>query len=96
MFIVFRCTAHHNIVFIKTHKTGSTTVTNILNRYADLRDSNVVLPGMGHMRFSWPRKFHWSSVDLLRLDGQPGNVLCNHARYVLMSHLIVILIKISF
>uniref|UniRef100_A0A7M5UEF6 Galactosylceramide sulfotransferase-like n=2 Tax=Clytia hemisphaerica TaxID=252671 RepID=A0A7M5UEF6_9CNID len=75
------CKPRQNIVFIKTHKTGSTTVTNILNRYGDLRDLNMVLPMADQMRFSWPRMFHWSNVDLLRLDGQPGNILCNHARY---------------
>ena len=82
-----RCKPKNNIAFIKTHKTGSTTITNILNRYGDLRDLNVVIPASGHMRFSWPRLFHWSSVDLLRMEGRPGNILCNHARYGLRFEL---------
>lgn len=32
-------------------------------------------------RFRWPVPFHWSSVDLWRLDGDTPGVLCNHARY---------------
>lgn len=80
---LFRCTPVRSIAFVKTHKTGSSTITNILNRFADLRELNVALPAMGDVRFAWPRKFHWSHVDLLRLDGQPANVLANHARYVL-------------
>lgn len=75
------CTPQSNVVFIKTHKTASSTVTNILNRYADLRELTVALPSMGDSRFAWPRKFHWSSVDLLRLHDQPANMLTNHARY---------------
>lgn len=75
------CVPQKNIAFIKTHKTASSTVTNILNRYADLRELTVALPAMGDIRFTWPRKFHWSNVDMMRLDGQPANILANHARY---------------
>ncbi|XP_047139333.1 galactosylceramide sulfotransferase isoform X1 [Hydra vulgaris] len=76
-----QCSPDKNIVFLKTHKTASSTVTNILNRYADLHELTVALPSMDNTRFDWPRKFHWSSVDLQRLDGTPANILSNHARY---------------
>ena len=32
-------------------------------------------------RFRWPVPFHWSAVDLWRLDGDTPSILANHARY---------------
>ncbi|KAJ7379642.1 galactose-3-O-sulfotransferase 1 [Desmophyllum pertusum] len=75
------CKPHENIAFLKTHKTGSSTLTNILNRYADLRELNMALPAPHLYRFGWPGYFHWRAVDLWRLNGEPAHVLCNHARY---------------
>ena len=75
------CKPHNNIAFLKTHKTGSSTLTNILNRYADLRELKVALPKQALYRFGWPGYFHWNNVDLRILNGEPANVLCNHARY---------------
>ncbi|XP_068699298.1 galactosylceramide sulfotransferase-like isoform X2 [Montipora foliosa] len=76
-----RCQPHNNVAFLKTHKTGSSTLTNILNRYADLRELVTALPRQGLYRFGWPGYFNWNNVDLWRLNGEPANVLCNHARY---------------
>eukprot|EP00794_Sanderia_malayensis_P015007 gene15007-16556_t len=75
------CKPVDRVVFLKTHKTGSSTITNILNRFADLRELLVALPIGGVNRFMWPNPFHWTSVDLLRLNGETANILCNHARY---------------
>lgn len=41
----------------------------------------VAIPAVGDNRFQWPSKFHWTFADLLRLDGETANILCNHARY---------------
>ena len=75
------CRPVENIAFIKTHKTGGSTITNIVNRFADLRELVVALPAAGDYRFQWPSKFHWTFADLLRLDGETANILGNHARY---------------
>ncbi|EDO33410.1 predicted protein, partial [Nematostella vectensis] len=75
------CVPEQSIVFLKTHKTGSSTLTNIFNRFADLRELKVALPLPGYNRFKWPLYFDWSSVDMYRLNGDYANVLCNHARY---------------
>ncbi|XP_020611720.1 galactose-3-O-sulfotransferase 4-like isoform X2 [Orbicella faveolata] len=75
------CKPHQEIAFLKTHKTGSSTLTNILNRYADLRELKMALPAQHLYRFGWPGYFHWHAVDLWRLNGEPAHVLCNHARY---------------
>lgn len=83
MFIFYfnSCKAEENILFVKTHKTGSSTITNILNRFGDLRELLVAIPAAGNYRFQWPSKFHWTYTDLLRLDGETANIFSNHARY---------------
>ncbi|CAB4021837.1 galactose-3-O-sulfotransferase 2-like [Paramuricea clavata] len=70
-----------NVLFLKTHYTGGDAVTNILNRFADLRQLLVALPTNGLSSFYWPSKFHWRYLDMQRLEGNLPNVLCNHARY---------------
>lgn len=39
-----QCKPANNILFLKTHKTGSSTVTNILNRYGDTRSLIFAMP----------------------------------------------------
>ena len=34
-----------NVVFMKTHKTGSSTITSIFNRFADINQLEIALPG---------------------------------------------------
>lgn len=74
-----RCTSKKNIAFLKTHKTGSSTVTNILNRYGESRGLNFVLPKVGQNRLDWPWYFQMDSFH--PLNGTAPNILCNHARY---------------
>eukprot|EP00794_Sanderia_malayensis_P006339 gene6339-7065_t len=75
----YRCTPKKNIVFIKTHKAGSSTVTNILNRFGESRGLNFVLPKVGQNRLDWPWYFQLDSFH--PLNGSTPNILCNHARY---------------
>ena len=70
-----------NVLFLKTHFTGSDVITNILNRFADLRGLRVALPSGGLSTFYWPSRFHWKYVDIMLLDGALPNILCNHARF---------------
>lgn len=66
-------------MFLKTHKTGSSTLTNILNRYADNRELNVVLPAQDEVfAFYWPHQFQLNFVAPLK---NLPNILCNHARF---------------
>ncbi len=74
-----RCSPKKNIVFIKTHKAGSSTVTNLLNRYGESRGLNFVLPKFGQNRLDWPWHFQMDSFH--PLNGTTPNILCNHARY---------------
>ena len=59
-------------MFLKTHKTGGSTIVNILFRYGDSRNLTFAL-GAGHI--AWPQRFRISQV--LRFYRQP-NILCSH------------------
>lgn len=72
------CEPVRNILFLKTHKTGSSTITNILNRYGDKNDLIITLPVKSYL-FHWPSSFRLSFVE--STYGRPPNILCNHARY---------------
>ena len=68
----------NNILFLKTHKTGSSTLTNILNRYGDSRDLFFALPVSGKTSFHWPDPFLLkSTISTTRAP----NILSNHARF---------------
>lgn len=73
------CTRKENILFLKTHKTGGSTITNILNRYGESRELTFVLPRVGENRLDWPWFFQKNSY--FELNGSTPNILCNHARY---------------
>ena len=72
------CKPENSILFLKTHKTGSSTLTNILNRYGDSRDLVFALPANGKLSFFWPTPFFLKSTMPTR---RTPNILCNHARY---------------
>lgn len=73
------CQPKKNVVFLKTHKTGSSTVTNILNRYCDTNDLTMALPRDGMFNFFWPLPFEGNFVD--QRTERTVNMLSNHARY---------------
>ena len=73
------CKPVSNILFLKTHKTGSSTVTNILNRYGDTRDLRFAVPASEKSySFYWPQPF---LPKFTRPVWRTPNILCNHARY---------------
>lgn len=67
-----------NIVFLKTHKTGSSTITNILNRFAETHKLNVALPVDDFHHFLWPLPFQ---VDFVQNRPPQPNIILNHARF---------------
>ena len=66
------CKPANNIPFLKTHKTGSSTLTNILNRYGDSRDLFFALPFRGY-DFKWPTPFLLKSIMPIK---KTPNILC--------------------
>ena len=73
------CKPQRNIVFLKTHKTGGSTVQNILLRYGQHHNLIVGLPQKG-FRFAYSEgsKFH---RKLLYPSKKSVNMLCHHMRF---------------
>ncbi|XP_043540066.1 galactosylceramide sulfotransferase-like, partial [Chiloscyllium plagiosum] len=66
-------------MFLKTHKAGSSTITNILFRYGESHGLNFAFPsGQSHFQYPWP--FHRRAVS----DYTPGscyNIIASHMRF---------------
>ncbi|XP_022798750.1 galactosylceramide sulfotransferase-like isoform X1 [Stylophora pistillata] len=72
-----KCFPVQHILFLKTHKTGSSTMANIFFRYGNSKNLTFVLsPGT---LLGWPHKFHITHP--LRLFSKAPNILCSHARF---------------
>ena len=74
------CNPQRNIMFLKTHKTGSTTVQNILVRHAEKNNLFVGLPKGNDFRFQYShgRKFEKQFVVPSKHE---INILCHHMRF---------------
>ena len=73
------CQPKEHVLFLKTHKTGSSTITNILNRYGDFHNLTFALPQDGFFNFFWPLSFE--STFIADLKGKRPNIFSNHARW---------------
>merc|ERR1712110_799211 len=73
------CSPSENIVFVKTHKTGGTTVTNMLLRYAEKAKLDVGLP----IAYHWEMAGYPSTFDSRLIDPKMSNynVLCHHMKF---------------
>ncbi len=82
------CKPKHNILFLKTHKTGSSTLQNIFFRYGDEHNLTFVLPKT-NIYFGHPEPFNHRMVylhpmpvqDPKALSSNRNNIFANHARY---------------
>ncbi|XP_044144410.1 galactosylceramide sulfotransferase [Bufo gargarizans] len=73
------CLPRHNLMFLKTHKTGSSTILNILFRYGEKHRLRFAFP-RGRNDFDYPSYFQRWQVE----GYHPGlcyNIICNHLRY---------------
>lgn len=71
------CSPIQHVLYLRTHKTASSTLANIFFRYGDSRNLSFVL-GKGPT-LGWPERFHLSHA--LPFDGTRPNFLCAHTRY---------------
>ncbi|CAJ1070576.1 galactosylceramide sulfotransferase [Xyrichtys novacula] len=74
-----KCSPKSNILFMKTHKTASSTVLNIIFRFGEKHKLKFAFPD-GRNDFFYPSPFLCSQVK----DYRPGdcfNVVCNHMRF---------------
>ncbi|XP_039626696.1 galactosylceramide sulfotransferase isoform X1 [Polypterus senegalus] len=73
------CTPKVDIMFMKTHKTASSTILNILFRFGQKHRLKFAFPESRN-DFLYPASFQRSHVK----DYQPGmcfNIICNHMRF---------------
>ncbi|KAM9306632.1 galactosylceramide sulfotransferase isoform 3-T3 [Pholidichthys leucotaenia] len=73
------CFPKTNIMFMKTHKTASSTILNILFRFGEKHNLEFAFPD-GRNDFFYPSPFRCSQVK----DYHPGdcfNIVCNHMRF---------------
>ena len=74
-----QCKPVKNVIFLKTHKTGSSTIINIMQRFAHRNNLTVALPAQNHF-LGWPNTFQESYVFEHTKD-KTYNIICNHARF---------------
>lgn len=73
------CLPKLDVMFMKTHKTASSTILNILFRFGEKRHLKFAFPN-GRNDFYYPSYFERSQVQ----DYRPGrcfNIVCNHMRF---------------
>uniref|UniRef100_F6YIV9 Galactose-3-O-sulfotransferase 2 n=1 Tax=Ornithorhynchus anatinus TaxID=9258 RepID=F6YIV9_ORNAN len=75
------CQPSTNIMFLKTHKTGSSTILNILFRFAEKRNLTVALPIGKKFSFSYPSPFLVNYVEDFQITGPNHNIMGNHLRF---------------
>lgn len=77
------CPPRQRLVFLKTHKSGSSSVLSLLHRYGDRHGLRFALPA--RYQFGYPRLFQASRVKGYRPqsgDTQPPfHILCHHMRF---------------
>ncbi|XP_039255997.2 galactosylceramide sulfotransferase-like [Styela clava] len=69
------CSPRSDIMFLKTHKTASSAVQNVLLRYANKADLTVGLSNTQDIRFHYGHKFQAQFVGPAT---KPINILCHH------------------
>ncbi|XP_066553504.1 uncharacterized protein LOC136753579 [Amia ocellicauda] len=81
--VVSTCQAKTHIVFLKTHKTASSTILNILYRFGDSRNLTFALPLSRHNQLFYPLYFAAPFVEGFRSKTVKGyDIMCNHMRFL--------------
>lgn len=76
------CQPKNHIVFLKTHKTASSTILNILYRYGDSHNMTFALPLNMHSQLFYPAFFAAHFVEGVRTQSvKEFHILCNHMRF---------------
>nr|KAF6494962.1 galactose-3-O-sulfotransferase 2 [Rousettus aegyptiacus] len=72
-----------NIMFLKTHKTASSTVLNVLFRFAETHNLSVALPAGARFHLGYPWLFLARYVEGAERDGswRRFNIMCSHLRF---------------
>ncbi|NXP48280.1 G3ST2 sulfotransferase, partial [Heliornis fulica] len=75
------CHAKTNVMFLKTHKTASSTLLNIMFRFTERYNLTVALPANQLFHLGYPKTFLASFVEGFQTIGQNYNIMCNHLRF---------------
>ncbi|KAI5625428.1 galactose-3-O-sulfotransferase 2-like isoform X1 [Silurus asotus] len=76
------CQPKSHIVFLKTHKTASSTILNILYRYGDTHNLTFALPVNMHSQLFYPHYFMPHFVEGVRTHQVTEfHIMCNHMRF---------------
>ncbi|KAF5921547.1 hypothetical protein HPG69_009115, partial [Diceros bicornis minor] len=74
-----------NVMFLKTHKTASSSVLNIVFRFAETHNLSVALPAGSDLHLGYPWLFLARYVEGVQQDRsgqqQHFNIMCNHLRF---------------
>ncbi|XP_006814245.1 galactosylceramide sulfotransferase-like [Saccoglossus kowalevskii] len=74
-----KCQAKNKLVYIKTHKTGSTTLASILERFGYTGNLTMAVPEIRH---GFPRTNLFNRSMVWKIDNISSfDMLTNHARY---------------
>ncbi|XP_028653973.2 galactose-3-O-sulfotransferase 4 isoform X2 [Erpetoichthys calabaricus] len=74
------CQPKRNVMFLKTHKTASSTILNLLYRFGEKHGLTFALPT--HYQFGYPILFSSRRVKgFLQRDVPHYNIMCNHMRF---------------
>lgn len=68
-------------MFLKTHKTASSTILNIMFRFAERYNLTVALPANELLHLGYPETFQAQFVEEFQTIGQNYNIMCNHLRF---------------
>ncbi|KAK5869097.1 hypothetical protein PBY51_010056 [Eleginops maclovinus] len=76
------CHPKSHIVFLKTHKTASSTILNILYRYGESRNLTFALPLNKHSQLFYPFLFASNFVEgVSSRSVREFHIMCNHMRF---------------
>ncbi|XP_076592207.1 galactose-3-O-sulfotransferase 2-like isoform X2 [Chaetodon auriga] len=76
------CHPKSHIVFLKTHKTASSTILNILYRYGESRNLTFALPLNKQSQLFYPFFFASHFVEgFSSRRGREFHIMCNHMRF---------------
>ncbi|XP_054840104.1 galactose-3-O-sulfotransferase 2-like isoform X2 [Eublepharis macularius] len=76
------CKPRTHIVFLKVHKSASSTVMNILFRFGETHNLTFALPLNGGHQLNYPYYFTAAAVEPLSpSNGSQFNIMCHHMRF---------------
>jgi len=71
------CEPVTSIIFVKTHKTASSTLQNIFFRFGTAHNLTFAMPASNQNRFDYPHRF---TLDMVKPLDRPINIIANHLR----------------